>query len=63
MITFDEFNRLIGLPEYNRLEERYVVAWRLCRSLRLRGTDLLEMRQIRPKLRVAPRRCWRRCLV
>ena len=26
MIAFEEFNRLIGLPEYNRLEERYAVA-------------------------------------
>ena len=26
MITFEEFNHLIGLPEYNRLEERYAVA-------------------------------------
>jgi carboxyvinyl-carboxyphosphonate phosphorylmutase len=25
MITFEEFNRLIGLPEYNKLEERYSV--------------------------------------
>ena len=23
MITFEDFNRLIGLPEYNQLEERY----------------------------------------
>jgi hypothetical protein len=26
MIAFDAFNELIGLPEYNRLEERYAVA-------------------------------------
>ena len=26
MIAFEEFNGLIGLPEYNRLEERYAVA-------------------------------------
>lgn len=26
MITFEEFNTLIGLPQYNRLEERYAVA-------------------------------------
>ena len=26
MIAFEEFNQLIGLPEYNRLEERYAVA-------------------------------------
>jgi hypothetical protein len=26
MIAFEAFNRLIGLPEYNRLEERYAVA-------------------------------------
>jgi 2-methylisocitrate lyase-like PEP mutase family enzyme len=25
MITFEEFNQLIGLPQYNRLEERYAV--------------------------------------
>ncbi len=23
MIPFDDFNQLIGLPEYNRLEQRY----------------------------------------
>jgi carboxyvinyl-carboxyphosphonate phosphorylmutase len=29
MITFEDFNQLIGLPQYNRLEERYAVAgWR-----------------------------------
>jgi hypothetical protein len=25
MIPFEDFNQLIGLPEYNRLEERYKV--------------------------------------
>ena len=24
-ITFEEFNQMIGLPQYNRLEERYAV--------------------------------------
>lgn len=27
MIALEEFNRLIGLPEHNRLEERDAVAW------------------------------------